>query len=235
MMRNSYDNFFEALGMRESSGNYAAIQAKYHYLGKYQMGEGALIDTGYYTDDGKKNNNKFLDQFWTGKDGVYSQKEFLKNHLAQENAVREYAYLHWVEIKNKNLDLYIGRIVHGHLLTISGILAGAHILGVGGLEAFIKHGVVREDGNQVRIVAYIDQFAGYKTPFQARKKLTGIKRNKHKVTISYQIDQVEWVSKEEAIQMVRSKALDGVIVANRKGTVFLRTRPDNLTDNNLVG
>ena len=63
MMRNSYDNFFEALGMRESSGNYAAIQAKYHYLGKYQMGEGALIDTGYYTDDGKRITTNFWINF----------------------------------------------------------------------------------------------------------------------------------------------------------------------------
>lgn len=51
----TYDDFFEALGQKESSGNYASINKKHGYLGKYQMGEAALIDSGYYKRDGKIN------------------------------------------------------------------------------------------------------------------------------------------------------------------------------------
>ena len=44
---NNSNDFFEQLGFRESSGNYKAINS-IGYLGKYQMGEYALIDVGYY-------------------------------------------------------------------------------------------------------------------------------------------------------------------------------------------
>ena len=80
----TYDNFFEALGQRESSENYAAVNKKFGYLGKYQMGEAALIDCGYYKRDGKIGNS-FLDKFWTRKDGVKSKQEFLDNHQAIEH------------------------------------------------------------------------------------------------------------------------------------------------------
>jgi hypothetical protein len=39
-MAGTYTNFLNALGQRESSGNYHAVN-QLGYLGKYQMGEGA--------------------------------------------------------------------------------------------------------------------------------------------------------------------------------------------------
>lgn len=231
-MTKTYDDFFEALGMRESSGRYDAVN-NLRYLGKYQMGEEALMDTRYYRQDGHQKDNKFSNQFWTGKDGVHSKTDFLNNHHAQENAVRAYAYKHWQEIKQLNLDLYVGKTVHGYYLTISGMLAGTHILGVGGLLAFIKTGLIKEDKNKVRIVEYIEKFAGYDTPFSPRKKLTGLQKNKQKKTIMYLIDDKQWVTKATAIEMVKNKEVDGVIVATKNGNIFLRTRPDYRLNNNL--
>ena len=43
----SFEHFLYDLGARESGGNYKAFN-KYGYAGKYQMGEAALIDAGYY-------------------------------------------------------------------------------------------------------------------------------------------------------------------------------------------
>jgi hypothetical protein len=40
-------DFLNDLGARESGGNYKAFN-KFGYAGKYQMGEMALIDCGYY-------------------------------------------------------------------------------------------------------------------------------------------------------------------------------------------
>lgn len=104
----TYDDFFEALGQKESSGNYSAIQKKYGYLGKYQMGEAALIDCGYYKRDGKISNS-FLDKFWTGKDDVKSKQNFLDNHQAQENAIRAYMKVQWRYIIAKDLDRFVGQ------------------------------------------------------------------------------------------------------------------------------
>ena len=43
----SFEDLLTALGLSESGGNYGAVN-KFNYLGKYQMGEEALSDAGYY-------------------------------------------------------------------------------------------------------------------------------------------------------------------------------------------
>ncbi len=68
-MQKSYDEFLRDLGISESSGRYN-IQNEYGYLGKYQMGEQALVAAGYYKP--KLNYNNKWDGEFTGKDGVYS-------------------------------------------------------------------------------------------------------------------------------------------------------------------
>ena len=77
-MLKTEDDFFEDLGKRESSGNYRA-KNKQGFLGKYQMGEAAMVDAGYYKP--KRNyNNDWTGEF-TGKDGVYSVEDFLNNKI----------------------------------------------------------------------------------------------------------------------------------------------------------
>ena len=92
--------YFDAIGQRESSGNYQA-ENRTDYKGKYQMGESALVDTGYY----KKNikslsdyNNDWTGKF-TGKDGVFSVNDFLNNSEAQENAMHIFKEKQWGYIK----------------------------------------------------------------------------------------------------------------------------------------
>ena len=50
--------FLNDLGARESCGNYKAFN-KYGYAGKYQMGEAAMVDAGYYTKPNRIYNNDF--------------------------------------------------------------------------------------------------------------------------------------------------------------------------------
>ena len=76
--------FLNDLGIRESGGNYRAFN-RYGYAGKYQMGETALVDAGYYRKISRKYNNDWSGDF-LGKDGVYSIQDFLMNPRAQENA-----------------------------------------------------------------------------------------------------------------------------------------------------
>ena len=100
----TYSEFLNRLGARESGGNYQAVN-KYGYLGKYQMGELALVDTGYYTSDGTKNND--WSGTWTGKDGINSKDDFLNSEQAQENAIRLYIDRQWSYITYYQLDVYI--------------------------------------------------------------------------------------------------------------------------------
>jgi hypothetical protein len=78
---NNYQSFLETLAHSESSNNYD-ITNSHGYLGKYQMGEAALIDTGYYIRDKTPGRNDWSGH-WTGKDGISSKQDFLDNHVVQ--------------------------------------------------------------------------------------------------------------------------------------------------------
>ncbi len=148
----SENAFFEALGGRESNGNYQA-RNRYGYLGKYQFGKAALQDIGYRD----KNGN------WTGKNGVNSEADFLKKTDAQENAMKEFTQLQWKRLKGLGADKYIGQTMGGINITKSGLLAAAHLGGPGNVIKFLKSGGqnVFKDGNNTPITEYMKKFGGF--------------------------------------------------------------------------
>ena len=152
--------FYDALGMRESGGDYSAVN-RFGYLGKYQMGELALIDAGYYEGDETRRND--WTGRWTGKDGVHSRQEFLDNPQAQENAVRAYHRRVWGYIRNAGLDRYVGQTVAGVPITPAAMLAGAHLLGVGGVRRFVESEGADDpvDGFGTPVSDYMKKFAAY--------------------------------------------------------------------------
>jgi hypothetical protein len=133
-MAGTYANFLNALGQRESSGNYHAVN-QFGYLGKYQMGEGALIDTGYYTADGTAAND-WQPSHFTGKGGINSKAQFLASPEAQEAAIRAYMDKQWQYIAS--VQKYDGQVLGGVKITISGMLAGAHLVGNGGVKTYLN-------------------------------------------------------------------------------------------------
>ena len=163
-MAGTYQDFLDALGRRESGGDYRAVN-QFGYLGKYQMGELALIDTGYYTPDGTAANDWQKSHF-TGKGGIDSKAEFLGSPAAQEAAIRAYMDKQWQYIAS--VQKYEGQILGGVKITISGMLAGAHLVGNGGLKTFLNSGGDNApvDGNNVSVESYVKQFAGYATPYE---------------------------------------------------------------------
>lgn len=152
--------FLEDLGARESSGNYKAIN-KYGYLGKYQMGEMALIDSGYYKKT-KNYNNDWSGEF-SGKDKVYSKEDFLNNQQAQENAIRIFMKRLWKYLKAFGAHKYVGEIINGYKITNSGILAGAHLKGAGSVIKYLSSDgkCISKDGFGTSIESYIKKFANY--------------------------------------------------------------------------
>ncbi len=69
-MTGTYAEFLAALRMRESSGDYAAVNTL-GYLGAYQFGEAALVDLGFVIRDANPYDNQF-DAGFTGKLGIAS-------------------------------------------------------------------------------------------------------------------------------------------------------------------
>ena len=153
-------DFLEALGKRESGGNYKAFN-KYGYAGKYQMGEAALIDAGYYEKRGNYNND--WSGIFLGRDNVYSIKDFLNSPKAQENAQIAYKRRQWLYLKAVGADKFVGKFINGYTITPSGLLAGAHLKGAGGVIEYLKSDGKNnsKDAFGTSIESYIKNFGGY--------------------------------------------------------------------------
>jgi hypothetical protein len=155
------NDFLNALGKSESGGNYKAIN-KFGYAGKYQMGEMALVDAGYYKKPSGKYNNDWTGIF-TGRDNVYSISDFLNNTTAQENAQIAYKKRQWIYLKTIGATNYIGKVINGYTITRSGLLAGCHLKGAGAVAEYLKtNGKVNpKDGFGTSVETYMKKFAGY--------------------------------------------------------------------------
>lgn len=134
--------FLEDIGMRESSGNYKAVN-QFGYLGKYQFGRRTLDALGFEK---------------------VSNREFLANASIQEEAM--YALLtHNKKILRRQIEKYHGQTINGIFITESGILAAAHLAGPGNVKKFFRKGYEFKDGNGTKMTSYMVLFSGYKLEF----------------------------------------------------------------------
>ena len=138
----NHSKFLEDLGMRESSGNYKAVN-QFGYLGKYQFGRRTLDALGFEK---------------------VSNREFLANASIQEEAM--YALLsHNKRILRRQIEKYHGTKVNGIYITESGILAAAHLAGPGNVKKFFRKGYEFKDGNGTKMTSYMIKFSDYKLEF----------------------------------------------------------------------
>ena len=153
-------DFFEILGQLESSGDYAA-RNKFGYLGKYQMGEAAMIDAGYYTKNNNNWNNDWSGKF-TGKGGVNSVDDFLNNAEAQEQAQRIFKKRQWQYLKSGGVENYINKTIKGETITPAMILGAAHLKGHGDALKYLKsNGKINPpDGFGTTMEDYMKHFKG---------------------------------------------------------------------------
>ncbi len=182
-MTNTYQDYFDALGFKESSSvangaqNYD-IENRFGFIGKYQFGEAALFDLGYYGTDNSDNNLYKNDWSgnWSGKNGIHSKQDYFSNGAIQEIIIQDWHDILWGRIKFLGLDKYAGQILNGNQITISGMLSAAHLLGAGssssdtaGLKGYLVSGAVfsKADGNGTTANTYMNFFAGFETPFIA--------------------------------------------------------------------
>jgi hypothetical protein len=126
-------NYRDTLAKRESggAGGYQADN-KRGYIGKYQMGRSALIDTGYMRKNGT----------WTGKGGVWSASDFKNNGPEQERAQAAWEARLDSYTSNLGLNKYIGQSIPGcgKPLTQEGLRAAAHLVGPGGAMSYLQSG-----------------------------------------------------------------------------------------------
>ncbi len=138
----SYDGFKEALGFKESRGDYMIIN-KYGYLGKYQFGKSTL---------------KLI--------GIYDSSDFLTDSHLQEKAFSANTSRNkW--ILRRDIVRFEGKYVGGVKVTESGILAAAHLAGAGNVKKYLRSGgtINFNDAFGTTIRYYLKKFSGYDTSF----------------------------------------------------------------------
>ena len=137
IVKSQYELFLDAIGHQESGNRYHIVN-RYGYMGKYQFGKSTLRTLRIRV----------------------SRSEFLKDTLLQEEAMLK-LLLHNKKRLQKYIDKYEGKVVHGILVTESGLLAAAHLGGQGSVKKWFRNGRIRKDGNGVKITSYMKRFGGY--------------------------------------------------------------------------
>lgn len=164
--KGSFADYLEALGERESTSRYD-FQSALGFAGKYQFGEGALREIGYYHGDSTPAHD-FVGG-WTGRDGIHSLDDFLNNPEVQDRAVREYHDWNWQTLTQYGLDVYAGQTLDGQRMTLSGILGATWLVGFEGMSQFLWSGGVSaaDDPYGTSMLEYLNLFNGYDTPYSS--------------------------------------------------------------------
>ncbi len=130
--------FKESLGFSESGGRYGAVNTL-GYIGKYQFGEDALKDCG-----------------------VFDYEAFLTDARLQEEVFAYYTFRNRMRL-SRYIKAFENQIINGTRITESGLLAAAHLAGVGSVKKFLKTGgeFNSEDVYGSSIANYLERFSGY--------------------------------------------------------------------------
>ena len=131
------DTFLYDMAERESSNRYDVVN-QYGYMGAYQFGSQTLKNLGYEV----------------------SRKEFLSNPMLQEEAMLKLLKANKHTLR-RQIKKYDGKLVNGVLVTESGLLAAAHLVGAGTVRKWVRNGKNYTDGNGVDLTSYLVKFNGY--------------------------------------------------------------------------
>lgn len=132
--------FKEALAFKESQGKYKKVNSL-GYIGKYQFGKETLKTIGI-------------------DDSIH----FLNSPKLQEKAFITLLSKNKWELRDE-IEAYSGKIIDGIRITESGILAAAHLGGVGSVKKFLRTNGEKKckDSYGTSVKSYMHQFAGYET------------------------------------------------------------------------
>jgi hypothetical protein len=130
----------EAIGFKESQGKYNKVNT-FGYMGKYQFGMQTLRSIG-----------------------VRDSLAFLRSPRLQEKAFIALLAKNKWELKNE-IEKYCGKVIGGVHITESGILAAAHLGGVGSVKKFFRSKGKRQlkDKYGTSLKTFMSRFAGYET------------------------------------------------------------------------
>lgn len=133
-------SFMTRLGNSEGLGSYSTVSDR-GYLGKYQFHPNTLLQMKFDV----------------------SADEFLSSPELQDSALVTYLRMNARQLR-RPIREFVGKPYNGVYITVAGILAGAHLVGPGGVLAFFypdKYNHRTVDGNGTQVSDYMKKFAGY--------------------------------------------------------------------------
>ena len=180
----NFRDMLEALGERETglasgdSRQYKFVNPQLYFLGKYQFAEILLIRLGYYKASsyfGNGADKNYWRSTWTGKNGINRKSDFLNSPEVQEQAIREAFGVYWQDInylmnkRGKSIQSYLSQVKTFNengksktiKITLSGIIAAAHLKGPDKVVDLLVTGRVSQDPFGTSILSYLEEFGGY--------------------------------------------------------------------------
>jgi len=140
--------FLDAMAMRESGNDPKAVN-QFGYLGKYQFSMSTLRTMKVKT----------------------TKYRFLHDEQLQDSVMKAYLRDQWASMWR--MHKYVGRHIHGVKITKSGMLAAAHLIGVGGVCTMFEPtrcNYPTKDGNGVDGLEYLRKFANYEVSLTTQEK-----------------------------------------------------------------
>ena len=129
--------FLHSLGNFESGNNYSIVN-KWGYMGRYQFHISTVKGVGIKA----------------------TKKQFLNSPSLQEEAMDRLLTHNYKSLRSY-IRKYDGKVLHGVLVTKSGVLAAAHLGGAGNVRRWFRNGKDFADANGTQITKYMKLFSNY--------------------------------------------------------------------------
>lgn len=169
--RGDFNDFIAAFAFRESSNNYEYNPKNKKYLGAFQMN---MKNKKFRDEVGKpefdiNQYKKLGTKYWSKNEQV---KDFIKN--LQNNAL-VLSTTDYLQKKGLHITDFIGKKINGVLITPSGLLGAAHLVGYKSVVKYLKSNGKRDpmDGNKIRCSEYLEFFNSYQLPEKILDELSG--------------------------------------------------------------
>ena len=129
--------FLHNIGHYESGNRYGVVN-KWGYMGRYQFHISTVEAVGIKT----------------------TKKKFLNSPSLQEEAMDRLLTSNYKTLR-RYIRKYDGKVLHGVVVTKSGVLAAAHLGGAGNVRRWFRNGKNFADANGTQITKYMKIFSNY--------------------------------------------------------------------------
>ena len=181
---------------------------------------------------------------WSGKNGIYSLNDFLTKPELQLMAVNDWINHLCKRMRILDFNQYYGQIINGVEVTESGAIAGAHLMGEGGLATFLGSPQFQQksavsDANGTHISSYISMFGGFDLENCCKRKIyitlkdsSGLELKNKKVTIVSQ-NNGKYISGETRVR-VNSDENGNLPVIVRNPDTVIKIVADGKESNSII-